>query len=239
MEEMKVNKCPACGGDGAYPKCPACGKVSYAPPEIPQERKPNLVPIPKWYLTNQWDTKKIIYNENPGRTKTLELLDKIIKEGEPPDFSAMFLLPADSGKRIAVYTLIQKYQQRGYSVAPVMDMTSLNVLLNRNRYEDQQLLLDLFSCDMAVLYSTSFVTRKNSAKIFEGIAGARALKGKPTLFFGAHSFKELSSWGTTLDINLNQAKIDKLAHPYIFDGVAERILDGQRTADTGAGTEEQ
>jgi hypothetical protein len=187
-------------------------------------------------VNHQWDATKIVYTRNPGRTKTLELIDALIKEGSIPEYSAMFLLPPDSGKRIAVFTLIQKYLKSGYTVSAVMDIASLNILLNRNRYEDQQVLLELFSSDIAIIYSTDFVTRRNAAKIFEGITKTRALTGKSTLFFGSHTFAELSSWGTELDISKNQVKNDKLAHPYIFDGVAERTIDGQTESDKQSDT---
>jgi len=237
---MEGVSCPKCKGAGGLPRCAACGKVSYALPEqVSEAEKKQRVPVPLWYQLHRWDPTHIVLDKNLGRTKTLEQLNRVICNGILPDFSAMFLLPEDSGKRIALFTLIQIYQELNYTVAPVLDLVTLNILLNRNRYEDQQTLLDLLTSDIAIIYSTAFVTRKAGARIFEGIASSRALTGKPTLFFGSHTFKEMSTWGTSLDIKYNRMKNDKLAHPYIFDGVAERRVHGQTGEIGGIDTTEQ
>lgn len=221
MEEVICN---VCNNQGAIPKCVSCGCVSFTHDEIKKFKQEPNITVPTWYVINRWDETKVVYDDRMGRTKTLDLLSTFLRAGELPAFSAMILLPKDSGKRIAMYTFIQQLIERGNSVAPVVDITTLNILLNRNRYEDQQVLLRLFSSDMAIIYSTDFVTRKNSAKIFDGVCKTRALSGKPTLFLGDNTFKDLSEWGTESSISKNMLKNDKLSHPYIFDGVAERVL---------------
>lgn len=219
--------CPSCKGEGVVGGCKFCGTVKHI--TIAKEINSELeVIVPTYYKSRSWDILKAKKIDDQSSTiKVLELVNKLVissNSGTLPNNSYMILLPKDHGKRIAMYTMIQNYLNAGLTVAPVVDIVSFNIISSRNYKEDQSLFLTYLNSDITFVYGTDFITRKLTSQIFRGLTSSRALKGKPTILFAGHSFKELSSWDTRSNLSLenNLSLEDHMSQPYILDGVIQR-----------------
>ena len=223
--------CTGCLGVGTHSGCLKCGAILFSVPDkIESVNKDTRVraEVPSWYNTRAWDLKESKRDDDKASTTVVKkLLDDFIlghADGTIPKNSIMFLLPPDSGKRIAMYTLIKNFLKAGVFVPPILDVLTFNIISMRNSRDDQQRMLDILDADIVFVYSTDFQTRKYSATLFLNLCNTRSLNSKPTLFFGGYDHRELSSWGKTpLDLQNNKLKIDHLQYPLIMDGIIQRI----------------
>jgi hypothetical protein len=225
--------CSACNGLGTLSGCESCGAVQFL--DVNQSATDKkyqdnrlFAEVPKWYATRPWDlslSKSLM--DSKAETTVKELLDKFVNsshDGTLPQTSMMFLLPDNSGKRIAMYQLIKNYLSAGKFVPPVMDIFTFNLMSSRNRREDQEQMLNFLNGDISFVYGTSFGTRKFTASLFLDICNTRSLRNKATIFFGDDTHEELSAWcKVKLDIKKNKdSSINHLQYPIILDGVIGR-----------------
>lgn len=223
--------CKECEGRGVVGGCRSCGAVDYGSTTELNVKSSTKLPqaeVPEWYKHHAWDPVMAGKSSDSIATrKVIDVLNSLVQHsssGILPTNSYMVLLPKEHGKRHALFTMILNYQSKGIHVAPVADIVSFNLMSSRNRYEDQELMLSYLRADMTFVYGTEFMTRKLSASIFNNLVSSRALYGKPTVFFGGHSYDELSEWSdsVTLTRKANLDEIDHLSNPYILDGVVRR-----------------
>ena len=213
-----------CEGLGKPGGCPECGAILNQPVEVLNKSDIKSVIVPTWYETNLWNFEAVSRENMSQLTQNcIQFVDRLVgssSAGVLPVNSYLVLLPDNCGKRIAMFTMIQNYLAFGYSVSPVLDIATLTILLNRNRYEDYKIWFSLVESDIVFVYGTEFATRKQTTKTFFSLSSTRALTNKVTIGFSNGTLEELSLWDKRNRSVLDNKKVeDKKAHPYIMDGV--------------------
>jgi hypothetical protein len=204
--------------------CLECGTPMFednAPLKIELPENWKREEIPPWYRTEKWDDTKIAEGVSPQARKVAEYVTKILAK-EHLEASFMILLPEGCGKRIALFNLIDSWEQRGKTVRKT-DILSFKFFSESAKREYANKLYQIITADLTVVYGTDFQTKKLSSKLFFQLARKRALYGKPTVMFAGDDHQTLSQWDDR-PINLDDNKINncKLSNPLVLDGVVRR-----------------
>ena len=216
--------CSECNGEGKVGGCPDCGTSLFEDNfpikiELPENWKREE--IPQWFRTEKWDDTKIPKDVSPQTRRVAEFVTKILTK-EYLDASYMILLPEGCGKRIALYNLVDSWEQRGKTVRKT-DVLSFKFFSESAKREYADKLFQLISADLTVLYGTDFQTKKMSSKLFFQLARQRALYGRPTVMFAGDDHRTLSLWDDRpISLEDNQVNNCKLSNPLILDGVVRR-----------------
>jgi len=221
--------CSVCEGKGLGSACPGCGKKAYIkatkkdPIQQATQRKIEEFKVPSWYEGRKFELEKAMTEEDTDFQRTIKsFLNDFVgktRQGVVPNKSYVILLPNDSGKRIALYEAIKNYEAHNLQTR-LTDATTLASLNSSIKWDDQFELRKLIEADVTFVYGSDFSNKRYTVRLLQSLVKARAVLGRPTIFFGRQSYTELKTDKEDFfDIRNNQKENDKLEHPFIADGV--------------------
>lgn len=225
---MKI--CEKCSGLGMASGCPSCGTYNFNNKVEEHELSQATFKIPSYYKKNPWSSQKLKLGSNDHCNAILTVVDKLVEQvskGSKIASSYAIMLPYGYGKKTAMFTIVQKYLQNGYTVAPVIDVASLAIMENNfkaNERESTERWREMISADLVCVYGVDFSARYQTMKLFLNLCSIRALQDKPTLLFAENSLEHLRSTNIADNISEDNNLKDigcKLSHPYILDGVTK------------------
>lgn len=214
-----MNICQTCGSsyDPRFvdTPCPECGKqYGHIPKPVPKPAQKiesdKLAFIPKHYVGREWsktlllEEKKLDKNQN-FLNKFANILDVIhtsFSKGKLPTRSAIIVAPPRYSKITWAYSCMQLAEQKGLSVAPLLDTVELKrfMLIAAERpfhqiyktidYEEY------LTADVCFITVTKTFKNQEAFRIILEILDSRSRKGLPTFIISRFTVEVLSKWDT-------------------------------------------